>query len=55
MPNTDHNNLREAKIDDIILHSPQDWEGIFNTITDVITIHGKENARPPHCGDKQSN
>jgi signal transduction histidine kinase len=42
MPNTDHNNLREAKIDDIILHSPQDWEGIFNTITDVITIHDKD-------------
>jgi len=42
MPNTDNDNLQKAQIDEIILHSPQDWEGIFNTITDVITIHDKD-------------
>lgn len=41
MPNIDNDNL-QAKMDEIVLHSPQDWEGIFNTITDVITIHDKD-------------
>ena len=38
MPNIERNKQRQAKI----LNSPQDWEGIFNTITDVITIHDKD-------------
>lgn len=42
MPNTDNDNLRQAQMDEIILNSPKDWEGIFNTITDVITIHDKD-------------
>ncbi len=42
MPNTDHDSLRQTNIEEIILHSSQEWEGIFNTITDVITIHDKD-------------
>lgn len=42
MPNTNHDNLSQAKMDELFLHSPRDWEGIFNTITDVITIHDKD-------------
>ncbi len=42
MPNTDHNNLSQTNMEETILHSHQDWEGIFNTITDVITIHDKD-------------
>ncbi len=42
MSNTDKENLQQVEMDDIILHSPEDWEGIFNTITDVITIHDKD-------------
>ena len=42
MPNTDHDSLRLTKTEEMFLHSPHDWEGIFNTITDVITIHDKD-------------
>lgn len=42
MPHTNHDNLSQAKMDELFLHSPRDWEGIFNTITDVITIHDKD-------------
>jgi signal transduction histidine kinase len=41
MPDTDHDK-HQVKMEEMILHSPQDWEGIFNTITDVITIHDKD-------------
>ncbi len=42
MPNRDKDTPHQTKTNEIILNSPQDWEGIFNTITDVITIHDKD-------------
>lgn len=37
-----NDSISQSGTGDTILHSPQDWEGIFNTITDVITIHDKD-------------
>ncbi len=37
-----YNISENNKIEPLILRSPQDWEGIFNTITDMITIHDRD-------------
>ena len=34
--------MHQEHINEMILHSPQEWEKIFNTINDVITIHDKD-------------
>ena len=39
---TSINNISEHKImESSILRFPQDWDEVFNTNTDIITIHDK--------------
>ncbi|MEN8264034.1 MAG: histidine kinase [Nitrospirota bacterium] len=37
-----YNIRKHEEMDPYVSQSPQDWEGIFNTISDMITIHDKD-------------
>ena len=37
-----YNTGKHKKMDPYVPQSPKDWEGIFNTISDIITVHDKD-------------